>query len=414
MSQPEPPSGGQHIRAAIADARHAVAQAGVTPWKAIGHRPNALARRAYLRILRPYMQRRGEVDAALVRALDEGASELERLRSQAQAHESAIGDLARALDTARLHTAAAEERARRAEGALAVHRIESATVPRGPLGAPIWTVVSRTTIGHAWALARSVHRVHPGTDVFALVTEDCPQPAGLPFIPVPLEEVLGPETEAWRRRHAGVSLEYALTPACIRHALGRASGPVIFIKQESMVVGSLAPLLDGLNGAAIGLTPHFIAPPRGPDASERTRDVLLAGTFNGGVVVADGSAQSRRMAAWWEDRTRYECVKDVVRGRHFEQRWLDLLAATFDDVAVLRDPGLNIGHWNIADHEITGRPGGLQADGHGIAVLRFSGFDPHQPDVVTRYAPHRLRDGLGPLADHFTAFRHELITHGDS
>jgi hypothetical protein len=406
------------LRAAIDEVLTRVANGGHTPWGAAGRRPGAQARRAYLRALRPYMRRRGEIDLALVDALRAAEHELARVARQLARAEGELGAVhASAAEGiglakgARDDATRALERARRAEGALALHQLETATVSHGALDAVVCTVVSRATIGHAFALGNSVARVHPGTPVLAVITDGHPLDEPLPFVPVSLEEVVGHDAMAWRRRHPGVALEYALTPAAIRHVIERTGRPAVFIKQESMVVGSLRPLLGCLGDASIGLTPHFLAPPGGADAGERTRDVLLAGTFNGGVVVASGSEGSRRALAWWEDRTRAECTKQVLRGRHFEQRWLDLLAASFDDVAVIRDPGANVGHWNIADRVITGGPGHLTADGHPIAVLRFSGFDPDDPDVVTRYAPHRLAGAVGPLADHFAAFRHELLTH---
>lgn len=417
MNNRTPPSPEARLVYAIARARDAVARAGTTPWGASGRTPRALARRGYLRVLRPYMRRRGEVDTTLIDALRAAQAEVEALRAEVHRQEERAGDVARAavatrefVDGLRKRLEVVGERARRAEGALALHRIEAATPSQGPIDAVICTVVSRATMGHAYALGHSVARVHPGTPVLAFVTDELLGSADLPFTPVTLDEVLGAQAGDWQRRHHGIALEYALTPTCMRHALRQSGGPVIFIKQESMVVGSLAPILDGLTGSAMALTPHLLTPPLGDDAAERTRDVLLAGTFNGGVVAAADTPATHGMLAWWEDRMRDECVKDVAHGRHFEQRWLDLLASTFPDVAILRTPGLNLGHWNIADHAIGGGPGRLTADGHDVSVVRFSGFDAHDPDVVTRYAPDRLAGGLGPITDYFAAFRQELVT----
>ena len=404
--------------AAIDDLIRLIGTTGATPWATEGISMRAIVHRAYLRALRPYLRRRAEVDAAIVRSLRGITAEAASLRAEAGAirevlrvTEDRLETLADALASAGARARGAEERARRAEGALALHLIDAGTPARGALDATICTVVSRATIAHAHALARSVERVHPGTRVIAVITDDEAVDLGaLPFVPAHLDAVVA-DAHAWRARHDGIALEYAATPDAIRFALDQADGPVIFIKQESMVVGSLQPVLDGLGHSALALIPHVVAAPTGDDADERTRDILLAGTFNGGVIAAANSAAAREMLAWWSERVRGECVHDVERGRHFEQRWLDLLAAVFDGVAVLRGPGLNVGHWNIGDRVLSGAPGHLRADGHEVAVLRFSGFDPGVPDVLTRYAPDRLAGSRGALDTYLAAFRHELITH---
>lgn len=68
---------------------------------------------------------------------------------------------------------------------------------------------------------------------------------------------------------------------------------------------------------------------------------------------------------------------------HYEQRWLDLVPAYFDDVSVIRDPGANIGHWNLPERLSDER-----------RLFRFSGLDPDRPDRVTVYSERLSMDDL--------------------
>ncbi len=403
---PSPPDGVDSrdgFARAADDLRRCIGEGGGTPWGASGNRPGALMRRAYLRVLRPYLRRRAEVDTAVLRTLDIAGATMRE-------HERRV-----LLATDRAHNAAeaaadALEYARRIDGRMAVSVIDAATTRHGVLDATVCTIASRATIGHAHALARSVARVHPGTTVIALITDHMPDPAGMAFTAVSMEDVLNGAAAEWRAGHEGVALEYALTPSLILYLLREGHRRLVFIKQESMVVGSLEPILDGLGTAGIGLTPHLLTPPVGPDASERLRDVMLAGTFNGGVIAVNDTSDARRALRWWESRLQPECEWDVIRGRHYEQRWLDLIPMMFDDVAILRGAGLNAGHWNIADRGINGTPGHLRAGDDDVAVLRFSGFRAEEPDVLTRYVPGRLARGLPPPLDlYLRAFREELL-----
>ena len=67
------------------------------------------------------------------------------------------------------------------------------------------------------------------------------------------------------------------------------------------------------------------------------------------------------------------CVRDVANALHFEQRWLDLVPSYFDDYTYVRDPRFNVGHWNLPER-----------DGP-TTFVRFSGFDPENPEALTGY-----------------------------
>jgi hypothetical protein len=86
---------------------------------------------------------------------------------------------------------------------------------------------------------------------------------------------------------------------------------------------------------------------------------------------------------------------------HYEQRWLDLAPALFEDVCVLRDPAANVGHWNLPERRSV-----------GARVIRFSGFDPDRPETVTRYSDRLSLDDLGELAATFEQYAASLKAVG--
>jgi hypothetical protein len=62
---------------------------------------------------------------------------------------------------------------------------------------------------------------------------------------------------------------------------------------------------------------------------------------------------------------------------HYDQRWLDLAPTLFDDVRIVRDAGCNVAHWNLPERDLGAAP---------RSFFHFSGFDPDQPHVVTKYS----------------------------
>lgn len=97
---------------------------------------------------------------------------------------------------------------------------------------------------------------------------------------------------------------------------------------------------------------------------------------------------------------------------HFEQRWLDLAAAYVERVAVVRDPGVNVGHWNLPERVITLDGEQILVDGEPCRLFRFSGYDVEHPEAATRYFTRLTMESLGLAAAVFRRYRKELLTAG--
>ena len=95
------------------------------------------------------------------------------------------------------------------------------------------------------------------------------------------------------------------------------------------------------------------------------------------------------------------CRHDVAEGLHYDQRWLDLVPAYFDDVHVFRDPAVNVAHWNLPDRDLS-----------TCLLFHFSGYDPDRPEVVTRYADRLQMSDLGQAEQLFTRYCRALLDAG--
>ncbi len=128
-----------------------------------------------------------------------------------------------------------------------------------------------------------------------------------------------------------------MTPYLLAMLLDRANDRVVFIKQESLVLGDLRETVSTLPPGGIALTPHILAPLASDDVIERELTILLAGTFNGGLVAVAEGETSRSFLKWWQERVYSHCLYEVAAGMHYEQRWLDLVPGYFE-TTVLHDP----------------------------------------------------------------------------
>jgi hypothetical protein len=285
-------------------------------------------------------------------------------------------------------------------------------VPQGLAGV---TIAAKGTLALARVVARSFAEHHPGVPFFVLLTDEVDgyfEPELEPYKLLLWRDLDVPEkgrlTFGLRRE----PLSYAATPYAISKLLELGYDRVVFIKQESFVLGEVATVAASLPPGGVGLTPHLLEPLVGGDAEERELTILLSGVFNAGLAAVAAGPTSHALLRWWQDRLHGHCRYAVAEGMHYEQRWLDLAPAYFPDVTVLHDPGLNVGHWNLPDRRVTAVDGQVFVEGRPCRLFRFSGYDPDQPEAATRYSSRLRTAALGDAAFVFENYRAALFEEG--
>jgi hypothetical protein len=258
------------------------------------------------------------------------------------------------------------------------------------------TVVAKRELPYARVLARSFAEHHPELPFFVLLAdevEDCFDPVAEPFELILLSELEVPHPERFRFAHTRQPLSYAATPYFISALLDREFEAVVFIKQESLVTGRHGAVLARLERNTIVLTPHLLDPLEGDDRHARELNILQSGVYNVGLLGVRESPTARHFLRWWSDRVHERCRHAIGEGMHYEQRWLDLVPAYFGDAHVLRDPAVNVAHWNLPERA---------GDGHRL--VRFSGFNPERPDWVTGHSERLRTEDLGELSALFAGY----------
>lgn len=277
------------------------------------------------------------------------------------------------------------------------------------------TIASKRYLPLARVTAASFREHHPEIPFCVLLTDEaqgCFDPAREPFRVLPLEELAIAEPLRFRFQYAELELSYACTPYLIEHLLREGYDGVVFLKQETLVLDSLAPVWEMLPRHSVLLTPHFLEPPGGSRAVTWALNVLRAGVFNGGFLAFSRQEEARRVLAWWQRKTRRECFVRPDDGLHFEQRWLDFVPVLAPGCHILRDPGMNVGHWNLPERRIRVREGRVTADGAPCRVFRFSGYRADAPHMVTKYNPEMTVESTGEAAPVFARYQRLLVAAG--
>lgn len=277
------------------------------------------------------------------------------------------------------------------------------------------TIVPKDHLALARVLVRSLLRHHPEIHCHVLVIDE-PEglfdPQGEPFRTVGLPALDLPDPESFRFRYTKQQLSYACTPFLLRHLLQSGFDRVLFVKEESLVLGRMSEALERLTGCPVLMTPHLLAPLESGDVTGRELEILQAGAYNCGLLGVSESEAAHRFLTWWCERMTHHCVHAVGEGMHFEQRWLDLAPSYFEGVEWLRDPTYNVAHWNLPERRVTMEGGEVWVEGRPCRLFRFSGYDVDHPRAATRYFTRLRLDDLGDAARVYDAYREQLEKQG--
>lgn len=257
----------------------------------------------------------------------------------------------------------------------------------------VGTIVAANYLAHAVVLARSLEAHHPGTTCTALLVDggagEARHLAEAGLHVVRAEDLPGVDRrrlDEMRTYYEVTELSTALKPVLLRHLLA-ADGVATYLDPDILLTAPLDELDAEARRAGIVLTPHVTSPIPRDGATIDEQVLLRAGTFNLGFIAVSGEAGP--FLDWWWERLVTDALNDQPAGLFTDQRWIDLVPSLFRHT-VLRDPGWNVGYWNLWERPLSRGPGGaLLAGGAPLRFLHASGYDPRAPHLLSGHqGPH--------------------------
>ena len=277
-----------------------------------------------------------------------------------------------------------------------------------PSSVAVFTICSNNYLSQAAVLFASVRAVHPDVDLVLGLADlrdaDATYPAGVEVLQA--NELGIVDFESFAFAYDVMEFNTAIKPSVMLRLFERGYRKVIYFDPDIALYRRLDDLLALLDRHAFVLTPHFTSPPE-PGDVRTERHVMQTGIYNLGFLAAAQRPETEPCLRWWARMLRYGCINAQERGLFVDQKYLDLLTGLADDVHVLRDPGFNVAYWNLPRRCLTAAPDGTpQVDGRPLAFFHFSGFDPTQPERLSRYAPDVPVTGiLAQVLDGYAARR---------
>jgi hypothetical protein len=272
------------------------------------------------------------------------------------------------------------------------------------------TIVARNFTPFARVLVESFRAHHPGLP-FAVLVVDAGGGSPAPSEPF---EVVTPgdlgldqgELHELAAMYGPRELSTALKPRLLALLLERHDAAV-YLDPDMRVYAPLAGIRELATSRAIVLTPHVLRPVPRDGRSPTDVELALTGIYNLGFL-AVGRAAAPFLDWWWE-RLRRDCIFQRRNGLFVDQKWVDWVPALFDHV-VVKQPELNVAHWNVHEREVALGEDGYTVDGRPLRLFHFSGYRPDRPDVLTTYT-YRQPLRISTL-DRFPALRDLCDAYG--
>lgn len=253
-------------------------------------------------------------------------------------------------------------------------------------------------LNRARVLFQSVKRHHPDWHCVALVTDEAP--SGFtwnddePFDQVVYAKDLGiPAFRQWLFKHDIVEICTAVKGPFALHACNLAYDVVVYLDPDTCLFSRLDPVLEALEAAEICLTPHQLKPDSKRQAViDNEVTSLKTGIYNLGFLAFRTSGEGRRMAQWWNDRLLSFCYDDIPNGLFVDQRWCDHVPSFFENVAILRNPGLNVASWNLSHREVSvDHRGTVLVNGVPLGFWHFTKLGRVGDTMTRRYAKQNFQ-----------------------
>ncbi len=258
------------------------------------------------------------------------------------------------------------------------------------------TIVSKNYLACARVLCNSFLEHHPGASFFVLLVDRNDgyiDPKSENFTLLELTDIDLPFPDVFPYQYNILELNTAVKPFALRH-LFKEYGfqKLTYIDPDIMIFDRLSGVWDGLDNDDVVLTPHM-REPFDDDRNPSELSILQSGTYNLGFIGLRNGTEADKLLKWWASRLYLNCVVDVPRGLFTDQKWIDLVPTYFQNVHILHAPQYNIAYWNLHERQISVTDKQFYVDGEPLAFFHFSGFDPRNPNVLSKHQDrHTIRD----------------------
>lgn len=257
----------------------------------------------------------------------------------------------------------------------------------------ICTIITKSYLAYARALATSISRNNPDIPLYVLLADKVDRffDSDLePFKLVLLEEL--PDQQVIERMcfyYTPFELCCALRGFLHQYMLEQTNAQSwLFLDSDIMVFSSLDVIFEQLLKVSILLTPHCRSPIEKEFIYPHETNIISGGLYNAGFLGLNRTEEAQKFIYWFKERLELYSLNDFCKRQFVDQMWLNLVPLYFKDVEFCSAPGANLGHWNLFERNLEKNDHGtITADGKPLLFIHFSGWNIDHLQNVSEHAP---------------------------
>jgi hypothetical protein len=276
-----------------------------------------------------------------------------------------------------------------------------------------FTICSNNYLAHAKTLGDSFLQYHNDfIFIVGLVDEfsdkiDYSTFENFKFIPV--EKLQIEQFDELKDLYNITELNTAVKPTYFKHLFEQyKASKVIYIDPDIWIHGRFAEVIDALDSKNIVLTPHICSPINEDGLIPSDYGLMRTGVFNLGFIALSNYEILKPFLSWWHERVIKYGFGNYNENMFYDQLWMNMVPAFYENYYVLRHPGYNVANWNLHERNLknVGSDQYMVNDQFELKFFHFSSFKYDKPDVLCHYQNRynfNNRPELKPLFDNYRA-----------
>lgn len=267
---------------------------------------------------------------------------------------------------------------------------------------PFWfTSANLQYLDRAALLAESMKNIHPNWEsVLVLVDERPIGDKGFEELTKCFDLIITPaelltsvidsfNIEDWLYSLSVVEACTAVKPFAFAY-LAQFNRPIFYFDPDIVVFSSMAEVLEDLIGRnSIAVTPHMLAPSNDfQSILDNEVGTLRYGMFNFGFLAVDPQKENAvKFIEFWKERLKRFCTEKTDEHVFTDQKWGNFLPSFYDDLKILRHPGMNVANWNLENRHISfDLAGELAVNNEPLVFYHFSKANGAGQIMTERYS----------------------------
>jgi len=271
------------------------------------------------------------------------------------------------------------------------------------------TIASENYFAQVDTLLESLLQTNPGWDRYFAIADEPDDDLKRALTRtdtklITMGEIDLPDINDMKFRYDIMELNTAIKPFVLKKLLKKYDR-VVYLDPDIVVYKSMELVNKAFDdGYEFVITPHLTGYWEEDGRQPTEPDILLSGTYNFGFFGIARSKNSSKVLNWWSNKLEKLCIVNHAGGIFVDQKWMDLLPGRHDKVFILRDAGYNVAYWNLSHRKATLKHGEYCFNGKPLVFFHFSGFNPNNPEIISKHQSRYNMKQIGVASDLFRKY----------